>query len=353
MAGDDSDPVGFRPPVLREYALVADGERGGLIGPHGDLAWMCAPVGFGRAVLRADQRKRGVRGHPGRPVACVGGYYEPGSLIWRSRWVTTKRVIECRETLAFPGAPDRIVLLRQVCAVRGDARVRVVLEPRTGFGRHGSHGLTRDGGVWSGTSGPLRWRWRGGGQACPQPVTHGRGELLTLELTVPAGSGTTSCSRWAKTHWTGLCRTRPRPGGPPSPPGRGSGRRSSRPAPGGTLGTAGRRDRVSHRPAAGRRPGTEARLHRGRRADRFGTVAGPDRLSRRHRQDRQPGATSWPRSATSSATGPPAVRPVCCPRSTTRPSASCVATCPRRSCPPCCWNAQSRSAPEMVRTAGR
>ena len=33
----------FSPRVLREYALLADGERGALIGPEGDLAWMCAP----------------------------------------------------------------------------------------------------------------------------------------------------------------------------------------------------------------------------------------------------------------------------------------------------------------------
>jgi hypothetical protein len=31
------------PHVLREYALLADGERGALIGPRGDIAWMCAP----------------------------------------------------------------------------------------------------------------------------------------------------------------------------------------------------------------------------------------------------------------------------------------------------------------------
>jgi hypothetical protein len=29
--------------VLREYALLADGERGILVGPRGDFAWMCAP----------------------------------------------------------------------------------------------------------------------------------------------------------------------------------------------------------------------------------------------------------------------------------------------------------------------
>ena len=29
--------------VLRDYALLADGERGALLGPRGDIGWMCAP----------------------------------------------------------------------------------------------------------------------------------------------------------------------------------------------------------------------------------------------------------------------------------------------------------------------
>ena len=33
----------FPPHTLREYALLADGERGALVGPRGDVAWMCAP----------------------------------------------------------------------------------------------------------------------------------------------------------------------------------------------------------------------------------------------------------------------------------------------------------------------
>jgi len=31
------------PRVLREYALVADGERGALIAPDGSIAWLCVP----------------------------------------------------------------------------------------------------------------------------------------------------------------------------------------------------------------------------------------------------------------------------------------------------------------------
>ena len=188
MASGDSGPVSFGPQVLREYALVADGERGGLIGPHGDLVWMCAPRWDSDAVFSALIGGGGAYAvTPADPWHVWGGYYEPDSLIWRSRWVTRGAVIECREALAFPGDPDRIVLLRQVHAVRGDARVRVVLEPRAGFGRYGSHGLSLNDGIWSGTSGRLRWRWQGGGRARPHPVEHGRGELLTLELTVPAG----------------------------------------------------------------------------------------------------------------------------------------------------------------------
>ena len=45
---DQPMPDGLAPPqfplhVLSEYALLADGERGILVGPRGDFVWMCAP----------------------------------------------------------------------------------------------------------------------------------------------------------------------------------------------------------------------------------------------------------------------------------------------------------------------
>ena len=46
-----------------------------------------------------------------------GGYYEDGSMIWRSRWVTDDGIMECREALAFPGEPHRVVVLRRIHAV--------------------------------------------------------------------------------------------------------------------------------------------------------------------------------------------------------------------------------------------
>jgi hypothetical protein len=149
---------------------------------------MCAPQWHSDAVFSAL-----IGGHgayavtPADPRHVWGGYYETGSLIWHSRRVTTDTVIECREALAFPGDPGHAVLLRQVRALDGEARVRVVLDPRAGFGRHASSGLSREAGIWSGRSGPLRWRWQGGGRARPHPAPHSRGELLVLDVTVPAG----------------------------------------------------------------------------------------------------------------------------------------------------------------------
>jgi hypothetical protein len=46
---------------------------------------------------------------------------------------TDSRQLECREALAFPGDPDRVVLIRRVEARRGDARVHVLLDCRAGF----------------------------------------------------------------------------------------------------------------------------------------------------------------------------------------------------------------------------
>ncbi|MDX6313912.1 MAG: hypothetical protein QOF44_3376, partial [Streptomyces sp.] len=37
------DAAEFPLHVLREYALIADGERGILVGPRGDFVWMCTP----------------------------------------------------------------------------------------------------------------------------------------------------------------------------------------------------------------------------------------------------------------------------------------------------------------------
>jgi alpha,alpha-trehalase len=171
----------FGPHVLREYALIADGERGALIGPDGAMSWLCAPGWDSPAVFGGLLGGRGVYAvTPADPWHVWGGYYETGTLIWRSRWVGDART-ECREALALPADPHRAVILRRIVAVDGPAKVTVVLDVRAGFGRSPMTGLSRSGGYWAGRSGRLRFRWSGAAKARPGP------DGLTLTVTLPAG----------------------------------------------------------------------------------------------------------------------------------------------------------------------
>lgn len=175
----------FPPHVLREYALLADGERGVLVGPRGDFAWMCAPRWDSDAVFSTLIGGGGLYAvTPADDRYVWGGYYEEGSLIWRDRWVTSSGIVECREALAFPGDERTAVLLRRVFAADGPARVTVVLDARAGFGRHAMTATSRDGEVWTARSGPLRLRWCGAGGARP---VGGRSGWLELELELEAG----------------------------------------------------------------------------------------------------------------------------------------------------------------------
>jgi alpha,alpha-trehalase len=189
-----------RPHVLREYSLLADGERGALVGPRGDIAWMCAPRWHSDGVFSALIGGVGCYAvTPADPRFVWGGYYENDSLIWRSRWITTAGVIECREALAYPGDAGTAVLLRQIMAVDAPARVRVSLDVRAGFGRHAMTQLERGPAGWSGRSGSLRWRWSGSEQAERQQdgslvflleLDKGQRHDLVLEITEDHHYGT-------------------------------------------------------------------------------------------------------------------------------------------------------------------
>ncbi|GAA4611808.1 hypothetical protein GCM10023195_50210 [Actinoallomurus liliacearum] len=172
------------PHVLREYSLIADGERGAVIGPQGDVAWMCFPSWESPAIFGGLVGTRGRYSvHPGDEWRVWGGYYEEGSLIWRSRWVTGDGVVECRQALALPARRDRAVLLRRLKAVRGRACFRAHLEPHAGFGADKVTGLRAEDGVWSARSGPVHLHWTGAAQA----AENGGGLVLELELAEPAG----------------------------------------------------------------------------------------------------------------------------------------------------------------------
>jgi GH15 family glucan-1,4-alpha-glucosidase len=96
--------------------------------------------------------------------------------------VTTHSVIECREALAFPGDPDRLVLLRRVEPALGEAHVDVALEVRAEWGTRPTTIRRTGDGVWEGRSGDICFRWSG----VPR---HARLEdgAITLDLVVDAG----------------------------------------------------------------------------------------------------------------------------------------------------------------------
>lgn len=173
------------PHVLREYALLADGERGALIGPRGDLTWMCAPRWHDDAVFSH------LIGGTGSFVVAPkdswyvwGGSYDPGTLIWNARWVLPGGPVECREALAWTGDRARAVVLRRIRAVSGDAVMRVRLDARASFGSSAMSGLHHEQGYWSGFSGALHLRLAGVDDAFIDPED---GSLQAV-LTVPAGT---------------------------------------------------------------------------------------------------------------------------------------------------------------------
>lgn len=172
--------------ALRDYALLADGERGALVGPRGDFSWMCFPCWHDGAVFSA--LIGGVSNYRIVPRGRFvwGGYYEPGGLIWRSRWITEDGVVECREALALPASRSRAILLRRVMAVRGPAQLEVALAAGADFDRYGMARLRREEDDWLAELGELRMRWQGGGAASPAKGV-GRGRALTMELELEAG----------------------------------------------------------------------------------------------------------------------------------------------------------------------
>ena len=149
----NADLAAAAPHVLREYALLADGERGILVGPRGDFAWMCFPRWDDDAMFSSLIGGNGSYAITPAERCVWGGYYEEGSLIWHSRWITNGSIIECREALALPSRRDRAVVLRRITAIRGPASMRVSLNLRGGFGEEPARRLKRDdAGIWRGLS---------------------------------------------------------------------------------------------------------------------------------------------------------------------------------------------------------
>src|SRR2546430_3149568 len=108
--------------ALREYAFVADGERGALIGPRGDYAWLCAPNWDSPAVF--SSLIGGASNYAVTPAGRYvwGGDYEPRTVIWRARWGVGTAIFECPEAPSVSRDPPPGLVFRPNRGGRGDAR---------------------------------------------------------------------------------------------------------------------------------------------------------------------------------------------------------------------------------------
>ena len=175
------------PHTLRQYALLADGERGAVVGPDGAVVWLCVPRWDSDAVFSALVGGSGYYtvAPAGRYV--WGGHYEPGTLVWRNRWAGEGAVVECREALAAPARADTALLLRRVEVSEGKAELGIVLHPRAGYGTDPARRVRQDEkGAWLVSTGPLRLRWSGAPKAEVAPDGHG-GRRLTANFTLTKG----------------------------------------------------------------------------------------------------------------------------------------------------------------------
>jgi hypothetical protein len=188
-------PLSYPPEVIGSYAFLGDGERGALIGPRGDVAWLCAPHWDSDAVFSSLLGGESFYAVTPKENFTWGGYYEPGSLIWRSRWVTNDGIIECREALRFPADPERVVLLRQLTSPDCAQEVNVHLAPLGAFDTEPLSEIHHHGALWTARLGSLWIRWRAsdavrvhraaqGGQRWDLAVSVAPGDVLNLVLEI-------------------------------------------------------------------------------------------------------------------------------------------------------------------------
>ncbi|WP_055498158.1 glycoside hydrolase family 15 protein [Streptomyces albus] len=199
---DDGGPAA--PWALRDYSFLGDGERGALLGPRGEIVWLCAPRWDSEAVF--SRLIGGAGQYTVRPADnwhVSGGFYEDGTLIRVTRWVTSDAVIVTRDALAMPATPERLVLLRQVSVEDAPASgtgVRLLLDPRPDFGLGPLSGWRPEEGTvdgsrtWTATGGGLRLRWAGAPDARPSSdgalrgtLTLRRGDRHDLVLEIASG----------------------------------------------------------------------------------------------------------------------------------------------------------------------
>jgi GH15 family glucan-1,4-alpha-glucosidase len=147
------------PRTLRDYVVLADGNRGAMLSPDGGVAWLCFPSWSDPAVFAGLLGSGGAYAVTPVDRHVHGGYYESGTLIWRQRWVTLDGLIETREVLAYPGRSTSALLLRRITAVDGVVPMTMRLQLGADYGRAVSTTWRKAGDAWLSDVKGVHCRW--------------------------------------------------------------------------------------------------------------------------------------------------------------------------------------------------
>ena len=176
---------------VRDLALLADGERGAVLSPDGNVAWLCAPRWESPAVFAHLLGGGGTFAVRPQATSVWSGSYEPGSLIFRSSWKGRGAAVDVIDALALPSNRDSLTLLRRIDATDGGVAVEIEFDVRSRYGRHRSRDVRRDEAACGTAGSPTG---SGGGSAvCPTPSPIATGCCASCWSSARA-RGTTSCS---------------------------------------------------------------------------------------------------------------------------------------------------------------
>ena len=181
-----SPPPEFaHPHVLREYALLADGERGAVIGPRGEISFMCFPGWDGDGLFASMIGGDGVYAVTPTGRFVWAATTSPRALSGATAgFPTTTQSPSVVRRSRSPRTRDRAVILRRICALKGPAHMRVMLDLRHDFGRRGGHARHQDDGSLGDQRRQTCARWFGAENASPR--RRHDGTLLEFELKLEA-----------------------------------------------------------------------------------------------------------------------------------------------------------------------
>jgi GH15 family glucan-1,4-alpha-glucosidase len=175
---------------IGEHALLADSRTAALIGPDGDIAWLCWPRVDSTPLLFSildDERGGGLSLRPASAEAqVVSRRYYPRSLVLETVWEVDRARLIVEDALELG---ERALLVRRVRAEGGDIAVAVAFRAPHWPGRRASFTLVHDvlevdGVTRVSIHAPATWRAGPDGAICAFRLH--AGDIKTVTLGAPA-----------------------------------------------------------------------------------------------------------------------------------------------------------------------